>query len=962
MCITMKITYIKLVNVIGIYAGTGLHELEIDFSKSKNKITMLLGGNGKGKTSLLSYLNPYRESFDARKNLIILDENDKPLNGLKEIHYEVDGKAVTIQHYYSKTSSKNKSFVQIDGVEQNENGNIKSAYQVIEKVLRVSKDYFTVGRLGDNVSNFINFKTAKRKEYINTFVPSISPYLEAYDITNTKFRTIKHMLDSLNSQLTKFGEVDLLEENKSLLSDELKKTEDHLTDLQVSIAKKKEELEQKSSDLYSSDLVSSLGIDSVSISSPTEFMRRLVLVKNDYETAYKTSKSHIDSFTDKYSNLSGMTTDQLNAYMEQNKVAIAKIDTKYETLGNQKEDLSTRLLKIDNSIQSTQSKISNLKTYKTDQLTSDLANLDESIDAEKKSIDSITSSLGEDTMSKVLGQPVLDIPVAALNNYQSAWSSLKDIWSELDGYTSQDNLTDILNLDSSDILGDYAAKVTKATNELNAKIAQHHQLAADLENLMSSPDLQTAVATHSSKCSLGDDCPFMKIVLSSKNSSSWSTMEDLSGMITKLEEYISSTRQSLEATNDYVNNISTLWRSIHHTLKSSPDFKAILPDLADMTDTNDILKYFLTTTSTKYELDYKLTDILDGAIKFSYSTSNLKSYLASRDSLAQSLEAAKQTDKLVSEYKSTIKEYSHNKDEITTELAKITTSLTDLDSKKKQATQENSLLSQYISYQDEFSKHKQDLQDINDLLKTNNDLLATIANITSDINKLSTDTESTKVKISQFKSNQEDLIKKLAIIDDTRTQLETINSVFSYFSLIQKATDPKKGIPLIFSNIYLQSITDSANELLNIAYNGSFSIDIQLTQKDFFVHVYKDDGTYLTDILEASQGEQALTNLSLSLALLYKVSSGYNILYLDEVDGVLSTENRSKFLQMLDSQIENLDIDQTFIISHNNSFDSNNVDLILLDEHGVNLDDKEFMMGKNVVFDIDEYRKEIANK
>src|SRR5699024_12520565 len=43
-------------------SGMGLKEVEIDFSKSKNNMIMLLGNNASGKTTIMSNLNPYRET------------------------------------------------------------------------------------------------------------------------------------------------------------------------------------------------------------------------------------------------------------------------------------------------------------------------------------------------------------------------------------------------------------------------------------------------------------------------------------------------------------------------------------------------------------------------------------------------------------------------------------------------------------------------------------------------------------------------------------------------------------------------------------------------------------------------------------------------------------------------------------------------------------------------------------
>ena len=86
----MKITYLKLVNFANIFAGMGKREIELDLSKSINKIILLVGPNGSGKTSILSELHPfaYSGNMDVRNNTSMILENSK---GLKEIHFNDNG-------------------------------------------------------------------------------------------------------------------------------------------------------------------------------------------------------------------------------------------------------------------------------------------------------------------------------------------------------------------------------------------------------------------------------------------------------------------------------------------------------------------------------------------------------------------------------------------------------------------------------------------------------------------------------------------------------------------------------------------------------------------------------------------------------------------------------------------------------------------------------------------------------
>ena len=91
----MKVLYVQLVGYVGIYNGLGKKSIEIDFTKSKNKICVISGPNGCGKSTLLNALNilpDNREllvpSMSASKTMII---SDLDIMYNIEIIYPIDG-------------------------------------------------------------------------------------------------------------------------------------------------------------------------------------------------------------------------------------------------------------------------------------------------------------------------------------------------------------------------------------------------------------------------------------------------------------------------------------------------------------------------------------------------------------------------------------------------------------------------------------------------------------------------------------------------------------------------------------------------------------------------------------------------------------------------------------------------------------------------------------------------------
>ena len=87
-------------------------------------------------------------------------------------------------------------------------------------------------------------------------------------------------------------------------------------------------------------------------------------------------------------------------------------------------------------------------------------------------------------------------------------------------------------------------------------------------------------------------------------------------------------------------------------------------------------------------------------------------------------------------------------------------------------------------------------------------------------------------------------------------------------------------------------------------------------------------GVRLPDVKYASQGEISFLSIALSFALSSQALAKYNIMLLDEIDGPLDTRNREKFIRILERQIDRIDSEQNFLITHNSMFSSYPVDII----------------------------------
>lgn len=246
----MKITYVKLVNVSSIYTGSKCQtrEVEVDFSNSFNKIILLEGPNGCGKTSLLSCLHPfaYNGTLDDRSSepLIIPHEN-----GYKEIHIQSGVDEYIIKHYYTASGDTHtvKSYMMKNDVELNPNGNVTSFKELVSVELDLEMDFLKLVRLGSNVTNFLELKPTERKTFMGNQLDDTEVYLKFHKKIANDMKLMKMIISRDTDKLSKLNITDINEEEKylsKLSSSVRKRIEDELNGYRSSLSILKYEMDK----------------------------------------------------------------------------------------------------------------------------------------------------------------------------------------------------------------------------------------------------------------------------------------------------------------------------------------------------------------------------------------------------------------------------------------------------------------------------------------------------------------------------------------------------------------------------------------------------------------------------------------------------------------------------------------------------------------------------------------------
>lgn len=185
-----------------------------------------------------------------------------------------------------------------------------------------------------------------------------------------------------------------------------------------------------------------------------------------------------------------------------------------------------------------------------------------------------------------------------------------------------------------------------------------------------------------------------------------------------------------------------------------------------------------------------------------------------------------------------------------------------------------------------------------------------------------------KINLDNMKNTLQSKVLDISQYESLHKEINHMNKIYDEMTFVKESLSSKKGMPLHFISSYLRNTEEITNELLDIAYDGKIYIDkFDITPNEFSIPFYN-KGVRLSDVKYASQGELSFLSVALAFALSSQALSKYNIMLLDELDGPLDTTNREKFIQILENQIDRINAEQSFLITHNSMFSSYPVDIL----------------------------------
>jgi DNA repair exonuclease SbcCD ATPase subunit len=265
------------------------------------------------------------------------------------------------------------------------------------------------------------------------------------------------------------------------------------------------------------------------------------------------------------------------------------------------------------------------------------------------------------------------------------------------------------------------------------------------------------------------------------------------------------------------------------------------------------------------------------------------------------------TKELVDEQKKTVSISTKRKGEIQNLVVNLKKQLQDY--KKHQSTIKNfEKLSTLID-----NKIPSKTEDKGELEEKINNLTIKISEKQTEIRDISSQNN----EITKFNTELDYLIKqvkefKLKLLGE-ESKLKKTNDVYANLEVLKKAFSTNGLVAYKIENL-VKDLEDLVNQYLAELSDGRFGLEFVVTNDKLNV-VISDDGRDI-DILALSSGELARVNTSTLLAIRKLMStlskSRINVLFLDEVIGVLDDEGREKLIEVL---LKEHDLN-TFLVSH----------------------------------------------
>ena len=900
----MKIEKIKMIGYIGIYNGLGLYELSIDLTKGLHKTILIKGINGSGKSTLMKALSPLPDdnsSFipkqQAEKEIIIRDSYiTYKINFIHPV--KNNGDRDTTKAYIKKCIGS-------DMVELNANGNITSFKDILYSEFNLDPNFVALSQLSGDDRGLADKTPGNRKIFVTSIIDTLEVYNAIHKTLSKRSSVFRSMVNNLSSKIDNIGD-----ENKVRLL--LESLENRINSLSNT---KSQLIEQMAS--YKS-MINILDPNGSIQSLYEDIYNKLIVldgITSDNNIKVQNCINRIERFND-------LSKDTVMIHYTEVKELIDSLSVSIQI---QESKINRLLSDRENDAKILRSKVEKLNSLKSE---SNYIDIGSEMNNCKASIIEYEKIFKDANIKNALS--------ISKDEYITGLSILKDIKEAIDVFKSHvymDVLNDAIEYIQMNSIPDIV-KIRDQINSIKDTISNNNIELRYYEALY---ERACCLSLRPPNCTI-ESCEFISEAIAATKLHPDEKVQSLSNDIINDSEKL----ESLKATEVKMMNILEVINNIRVIFRYIDNYHIILDKLPNGTIFTN--KRTLLTRIMNHDTFEDINEIY----KFIEFSNIFDEYKIERQRL-KDLEA---DYKLYESKNSIIEDILQSINELNSGLNTITDSINENSSILQEnkiilLTAKNTLieLDLLISL---YNEHSEIEKNRNELTSQFNNIRSNIIKIKDNLNNInvisgSIDTINNEIK--PLMDDRDTVKHSLTLLKDYTIELQDYKRRYEKVETIKYYSSPNTGIQTLFMDLYMNKIISLANELLSLLFNGEFVLEPFIINEKEFSIPCRGSGLRNDDISSMSTSEVCMISMILSFAMLIQASTKYNILKLDEIDGGLSTVNRLHFLDVLDRQINMLDIEQCFMISHNTEIDFSNVDLIML-----KMDPSEAINVGNVIY------------
>ena len=898
----MRINYIRLVGYIGIYNGLGLNEIAIDFTKSKYKKIVIKGANGCGKSTLIRALHIMPDSnsvlvpiMECRKEVTLVN-NDMFYN-IQIIH------PITNKLERGQTKAYIQKSTPEGMIELNPNGNIRSYKEVVFSELNLDPNFIALSQLSGENKGLASLKPAERKKFVNSIIGDISAYNDLNKTFTKRSNEFRAMRNNIISKIDNLGNIEKLTVSLNNVNIRWNQLNQDKENILQNISSEKTKIQMLDKDNKIQDRFNEISSQVKIINSNLKDLNNKLqsYFKNLIDGRAEVNKQSITEF---YNNvlLVEKTQEEMNIKLNEAKIESLLVDR--ENDAKRLQELSGKLKALENN------------NFTKNELLKRINECDKNIDNYSRMI----SNMRIKDINNISKEEFI-LALNTLHDIEEIINNLKSVYSYQTLELAVSSLNNI-KYESDYTIEEIESSIEVSKKNINIMKDRIIKLERDKEILQ-------ILNNRPTDCN-NNTCPFIKEALDIKKSYEI----DINIVEKHIKHNLECSEKKLEEKQIKLrikNDIDKCARDISNVIRNidrnSNIIRKLIVDekfldsnrILDIIQSNDIFK--------EINMIYQYIDAANIIDCYKIEVEKRKEYEKQLDIISQKETI---TDDIVEQVKYTQEKLDNISKEIEQYNSDIVNSKNNLSNIKSAILEMEYVLELFENIEvNETNKQKllDEFEEIKNSMKTIKQSIDNIDVLTNTLNNINKE-------LIPLSNEREKLQHSIKLLNDYQIELKDYNEKYELIETLKKYSSPTSGIQTIFINLYMNKTLSLANQLLQLMFNGKYVLcQFVINENEFRIRCMG-SGLINDDISSMSTSETCMISMILSFAILQQASTDYNILILDEIDGGLDTYNRLTFLEVLESLINILNVEQCFIISHNDEINLNDCDIILLKTNG----------------------------